>query len=92
MDYAAIVDQLGDLKARIAALTEEERVLKKAIADSGYAELDGNLFRATVSLSERGTLDAEKVREILSEDQVRHCTKVTEITTVRVVARKRAAA
>lgn len=92
MDYAPIVDQLGALKAQIAALTDQEKILKKALADSGYAEIDGDLFRATVSWTERATLDTEAVRAILTEDQVRVCTRIAEIKTVRVVARKRAAA
>ena len=92
MDYAAIVDELGALKAQIAALTDQEKILKKALSDSGYAEIDGALFRATVSWTERATLDTEAVRLILSEDQQRACTRVSEIMTVRVVARKRNAA
>ena len=92
MDYAAIVDELGALKAQISSLTDREKILKKALSDSGYAEIDGSLFRATVSWTERATLDADAVRAILSEDQQRACTRVSEIMSVRVVARKRAAA
>jgi hypothetical protein len=50
------------------------------------------LFRATVTWTERATLDPDMVRSILTEDQQRDCTRVTEIKAVRVVARKRAAA
>jgi hypothetical protein len=92
MDYAAIVDQLGALKAQIAALTDQEKALKKALTGSGFAEIDGDLFRATVNWTERATLDSDAVRAILTPDQVRVCTRTTEIMTVRVVARKRAAA
>ena len=90
-DLRSIVDELGTLKASIAELTERERVLKAAISASGYAEIDGTLYRATVSLSERATLDGDAVRAILSPEDVRRCTKVTEVTTVRVSARRRAA-
>lgn len=90
-DLRAIVDELGALKATISELTERERVLKAAISASGYAEIDGLLYRATVSLSERATLDTEAVRAILSQEELRQCTKTTEVTTVRVSARKRAA-
>jgi len=92
MDYKAIVDNLGALKAQIAALTDQEKALKKALTESGFAEIDGDLFRATVSWTERATLDSDAVRAILTPDQVRVCTRTTEIMTVRVVARKRAAA
>ena len=88
----AAVDELGALKAAIAELTEKERDLKTVIAGSGYAEIDGDLFRATVSLSERTTLETEKVKALLSEAQILACSKTTEVTTVRVAARKRASA
>lgn len=90
MDYAAIVDELGALKAQISSLTDREKILKKALSDSGYAEIDGSLFRATVSWTERANLDTEAVRSILTEEQQRDCTRVSEIMSVRVVARKRA--
>jgi hypothetical protein len=92
MDYAAIVDELGALKAQIADLTTKEGKLKKALSESGYAEIEGALFRATVTWTERATLDPDMVRSILTEEQQRDCTRVTEIKAVRVVARKRAAA
>lgn len=92
MDYAAVVDQLGALKAQIAALTDQEKALKKALTESGFAEIDGHLFRATVTWTERATLDTEAVRAILTAEQARACTRTAEIMTVRVVARKRAAA
>ena len=92
VNLAAIVDELGELKAAIAELTEKEKELKTIIAASGYAEFDGELFRATVSLTERTTLESEKVRALLSPAQIAACSKTTEVTTVRVAARKRAAA
>ena len=90
INLAAIVDELGTLKAAIAELTEKEKELKTIVAASGYAELDGELFRATVSLSERVTLDSEKVRALLSPSQIAACSRVTEVTSVRVASRKRA--
>jgi hypothetical protein len=64
MDYAAIVDELGALKARIADLTKQETKLKTALIESGYAEIDGSLFRAAVTWTERATLDSEAVRAL----------------------------
>jgi hypothetical protein len=89
-NLSRVVDELGALKAAIAELTEKEKELKTIIAASGYAELNGELFRATVSLSERVTLDSEKVRALLSEPQIAACSRVTEVTSVRVASRKRA--
>lgn len=84
------VDELGALKAAIADLVDREKALKAEIAASGYAEIDGALFRATVSLSETTRLESDKVRAILSPAQIAACSKTTEVTTVRVAARKRA--
>ena len=88
-ELKAAVDELGTLKAAIAELADQERKLKTLIAASGYAEIDGELFRATVSLSERASLDAERVRNLLTDEQIAAVTRVTEITAVRIVARKR---
>lgn len=92
MTLATIVDELGSLKAQIAALTEREKALKATLFESGYAAIDGAHYRATVSWTERATLDGDAVRALLTDEQVRQCTKVTEVKAVRVVARKRAAA
>lgn len=89
-ELKAIVDELGALKAAIAELTEKEKELKTTIAASGYGEIEGELFRATITPSERVTLDSEKVRAILSPAQIKACSRTTEILTVKVGARKRA--
>ena len=92
MDYRSTVDELGTLKAQIATLTEREKQLKAALVASGYAALEGNLYRAAISWTERATLDGDAVRALLTDEQVRQCTKVTEVMSVRVSARKRNAA
>lgn len=89
-ELKAIVDELGTLKAAIADLTEKERELKTIIAGSGYGEIEGELFRATITPSERVTLDSKKVRAILSSAQIKACSHTTEVLTVKVGARKRA--
>jgi hypothetical protein len=91
-ELALAVDDLGILKARIADLVKQENALKALIAASGYAELDGALFRATDSLSERATLNSERVKGFLTPGQIVACTQTAEVTSVRIVARKRAAA
>lgn len=91
-DYlSAIVDELGTLKAAIAELTEKEKELKTVLAASGYANIDGELYTAAITWSERTTLESEKVRALLSPAQIAACSKTTEVLSVRVGARKRAA-
>lgn len=92
MDYAVVVDELGTLKAQIATLTEREKLLKATLTSSGFAALEGNLYRAAITWTERATLDGDAVRALLTDEQVRQCTKTTEVMSVRVSARKRNAA
>ena len=86
---AKIVDELGAHKAQIAALTRAETVLKDALKDFGPGEYNGTTFRATVTTSERATLDMEAVRAKLSAQFITAHTNITECTTIRVVAQVR---
>lgn len=92
VDYAFLrkkVDELGKLKAQIADLCEKESEIKILLMDSGVVEIDGSKYRATVSKTERTSLDAVAVRKILTPKQLVTCTKVTVFTQVKVTARKR---
>lgn len=92
---AAVVDQLGAVKAHIAELKVEEARLAAILVNCGDPAIDGNLFRATVVVTaERQSLDAKaaeaKLRALgvdgrwFSKNQ-----KTTKgSTSVRVVARK----
>jgi hypothetical protein len=91
-DLKTIVDELGLIKAQIADLTMTEKLLIKAIKDSGYAEIDGNMYRAAISWTERVTLNSDRVREVLSADDVAYCEQKAEVMSVRVSARKKAVA
>jgi len=91
-EFKTIVDQLGALKAQIADLTKLEKALIDQIKSSGYAEIDGDLFRAAIVWTERVTLNADRVREVLSADDVAYCEQKTEVMSVRVSARKKAVA
>jgi hypothetical protein len=85
---ASLVDQLGRLQAQIADLEAKEKALKAALVAAGVGAYEGELFRATVSASERSTLDMAAVREKLSPQFLRAHTKVTPVNTVRVSAKK----
>jgi hypothetical protein len=85
-----LVDALGNLKAEMAALAERERNIKAQLIQAGVDELEGDLFRCTISKSERESLNMEAVREKLSPQFIRCHTKTVPVTTVRVVARTQA--
>lgn len=84
---AAIVDQIGLLKAQLAPQLAQLKKLEEALKASGPGVYTGTHYDATVSLSERETLDQAAVRAKLSPQFIRAHTKVTEVKTLRVVAR-----
>jgi hypothetical protein len=86
-DLGALVDRLGKLKAKISVLCEEEKGIKDELILSRLPEIDGDLFRATISTTERTGLDIEKVKKFLTPAQLLQCTKVSEVTTLRVNAK-----
>jgi len=88
LSLEAQIDALGQLKAQIADLESQESKLKKAITASGAGAYEGSLFRVTVTISSRETLDMEAVRKHLSPQFIRAHTRSSETTTVRVTARK----
>jgi hypothetical protein len=81
------VDRAGLLQAQVAELDAELRAIKKQITELGEESVEGDMFRATVSTSERRTLDMEAVREKLSPQFIAAHTKVTEVTAVRLTAK-----
>jgi hypothetical protein len=81
------IDRLGYLLAEIADLEKQAKAIKDALREAGDGAYEGEVFRATVSTSERETLDMAAVREHLSRQFITANTKVTETQTVRVVAR-----
>ena len=83
-------DDLGTILAEIAALQEQKGDLQKVLIDSGFDEIDGTLFRATVSHSVRKQVAWQRIAEKLgvSNQQIAANTTKIDIDTVRVVARK----
>ena len=86
-NLSKIIDDLGTLKARIADLETQEKALKQALADLTPGAYEGDLFRLSVSESERETLDMKAVREHLSRQFIAAHTNVTSVRTLRVAAR-----
>lgn len=86
-DLGELVDRLGELKAQISALCMEEREIKEQLIDTRLPSVDGSLFRASISTHERTSLDSELVKMFLTPAQLIQCSKVCEVTTVRVNAR-----
>lgn len=82
-----LVDELGFLKAKISELQKREEEIKDSLIRYNSDVVEGLIFRATVSHSERVTLESAKVRGYLTPVEILACQKITPCTTVRVVAK-----
>jgi hypothetical protein len=87
-----LVDDLGHLQAQAADIAARMNEIKSQLVSAGVDAIEGDLFRVTVSHSERETLDMEAVREKLTPQFIRAHTRVTPVTTVRCKARLTTAA
>lgn len=86
-DLASLVDRLGELKAMISDLCNEEKAIKDQLIETRLPSVDGSTFRASISTSERIGLDSEKIKMFLTPAQIIQCQKTSIVTTVRVTAR-----
>ncbi len=90
LDTALLVDELGIVKAKIAALKRIEDAMKQQLINTGLTEADGGTFRATVSFTNRETTDWKAIAEKLepSRQLITAHTTYSPCTTVRVTSRK----
>lgn len=81
LSTAALVDQLGELKAQQSELAKTEKSLKDAIAKrmgrSNSNELEGELFRVVRVTATRETLDTEEVKRLLADPPMKLSTAVS---------------
>jgi hypothetical protein len=88
------VDRLGAIKAQIANLRKEEAALIEAVRqqiladDGGPNYVEGALFRAVLSVSERIDLDVPEARALLPQDRYPQLYRSTVVTSLNVRARK----
>lgn len=78
----AMVDNLGELNARISVLTKQADAIKKSLKSSGYDEVIGTSFRAVISTRTTARIDAGLVRGILSPAEVDACTVESTSTSI----------
>jgi hypothetical protein len=94
-NVSKLVDELGRALAEKADMDKRVAALKKDVLEiskkSDVKELAGELFRAKIVESERGTLNMKKVREKLSAQFIRAHTAIKEVVAVKVTARKESA-
>jgi hypothetical protein len=82
-------DTLGMLKAQIAELETLAKIEHARLVALGTGAHEGNIFRATVSVAARESVDWKAIAEKLepSRQLVTAHTSAKDVTTVRVVAR-----
>ena len=86
-----LVDRIGELRAKIAALQEQAAAVEDNLKLYGTGEYEGVKFRATVKDSERTTVAWKAIAEKLeaSRQLVTAHSTTKACTTLRVTARKR---
>lgn len=88
LNPAAMVDELGLLKAQIAKLEAREKEITDALKAVNSDSFSGQFFDATVSRSKRETLDTKRLYEDLGKDTFKDYVRSTEIVTLKLTAKK----
>ena len=85
------VDTLGALLAQIADLTKQADAIKDAIKDAANAGgpkvVEGALFKATYSESNRSTFDKDAFIAVHGAEAYKQFTKVSAVFSVKVTSR-----
>lgn len=80
------VDKLGVLLAQIADLTKQADAIKDAIKDAGES-VEGSLFKATYSESDRKVFDKDLFIKSNSQATYDNYLKVSAVFSVKVTSR-----
>ena len=93
-DYTANVDRLGELRAELKTLKNEAATIEAFLKREGAGRYDGDLFCATVTESQRTTVDWKAVAAKLepSRQLVSAHTSTTDVITLRLSAHAKEAA
>jgi hypothetical protein len=85
------LDHLGMLMAQIADLNEQAEVIKNNFKNAGEGKYEGNLYKATVTLSQRDVVDYKAIMAELAVDPalIAKFTKQTASIAIRVTARSK---
>jgi hypothetical protein len=81
-----IADRYIALREQAKALEAEMDLLKKEFIATGIERLAADEYDLAMvhQLSERGTIDKGLLAQFLTADQIKACTKVTQISSVTV--------
>jgi len=81
-----IADRYITLREQTKAIEAEMDRIKKEFIATGMERLAADEYDLAMvhQLSERGTIDKKLLAQFLSEDQIKACTKITQISSVTV--------
>lgn len=84
------VDELGTVRAQLADLKDQEAKIRGNLIEIGLGAIEGELFRATVSFSDRTLIDWQAIAEKFdpSRQLVRAHTRRQPVTIVRTSTRR----
>jgi hypothetical protein len=82
-----LADELGAVKSDLADLKSREDALRGELIRRGVSEVEGCLFRATITEATCWTLDTDRVKSEMGAAWYDAHTKGSLTTTVRVSAR-----
>ena len=87
-----LVDRLGEIKAQIADLADEEKAIKQELIESGESSLDGHWFHASIGHVVKTVTNWRGIVEYLDPPAtlIRKHSRSTEYDVVRVGARRAA--
>lgn len=83
------VDRLGMLLAQIADLEEQAEAIKNVLKNGDEGHIEGALYRACVTLSERKTVDSKAVfaEANVPAELIAKYTKTTAVISIKVTSR-----
>lgn len=86
---AAVVDELGLLKAQIAELEAKEAALVEALKTTGLKSFAGTFYDCTISHSERANFDVKALKADLGDDIcAAYVREPTKVVTLKMTAKK----
>lgn len=83
------VDQLGLLLAQIADLEAQAEAIKNELKNGDEGSIEGSLYKATISLSQRTTVDSKGVFKEYNvpTELIAKYSKTTAVITLKVTSR-----
>lgn len=87
-DVKTLVDQIGNLKARLAPDLETLEGLENQLKALGDNKYSGNLWDASVSSFQRANLNMDKARAKLSPQFLRANTKYSTVVRLTMTAKQ----